>query len=196
MLVVFLGSGTIIILRQLLKNETEWLWYVDHDEAFAALKEAVDENMKLRFCDPQKPAKLEVDASMIGLGAALIQENKYANIEHELFVVVFGLERFHTYICGKPVAVYSDHTSLGTIQQEAQLSESPPRLQPYEARMAWRPGLKVLYADYLSRTNPTQGSEIELQPTIHLVQISTNQLPNTNKATNNDPSCQRCESKL
>ena len=72
-----------------------------------------------------------MDASSRGLGAVLLQNNKpiafaskslsdteqrYANIERELLAVVFGCERFHTYVFGKQVTIESDHKPLETIQ--------------------------------------------------------------------------------
>ena len=59
---------------------------------------------------------IQVNASQVGLGAALLQDNKpiafaskaltdaecrYTNIEREMLAVVFGAERFHTYIYGQ-----------------------------------------------------------------------------------------------
>ena len=66
----------------------------------------------LAYYDPSKEVTLQVDAST-GLGAALLQdkkpiafaskaltdtESRYANIERELLAVVYGCERFHTYL--------------------------------------------------------------------------------------------------
>ena len=39
-------------------------------------------------------------------------ESRYANIECECLSVVFGLEKFHTYIYGNHVTVYNDHKLL------------------------------------------------------------------------------------
>ena len=71
--------------------------------------------------------RVQVDASKKGLGAALIQvdpsepdkeriiafaskslsevETLYANIEHELLAVVFGTNKFHTYLYGSKFTV-------------------------------------------------------------------------------------------
>ena len=86
--------------------------------------------MLLHYYDPSKKSVIQVDASSRGLGAALIQEGKpiafaskslteteqhFANIEQELLAVVFGCERFHTYIYGCAFEIESDHKPLGMI---------------------------------------------------------------------------------
>ena len=86
--------------------------------------------MLLHYYNPSKKSVIQVDASSRGLGAALIQEDKliafaskfltetvqcYANIERELLAVVFGCERFRTYIYGCVFEVESDHNPLGMI---------------------------------------------------------------------------------
>ena len=44
----------------------------------------------------------------------------------------------------------------------------------------------MVYADYLPRITPSQGPEIELEHTIHMVQISDQQLEKIRLATDND----------
>ena len=100
------------VLRQLLKQDVDWCWESEHQRCFEELKESIKSDMTLNYFDPNIPAEIEVDASMAGLGAALIQcgkpiafaskaltptETRYANIERELLAVVYGLEKFHTY---------------------------------------------------------------------------------------------------
>ena len=52
-------------------------------------------------------------------------EQRYANIERELLAVVFGCERFHTYVYGKPFVVESDHKPLEMIQKKKPCKYSP-----------------------------------------------------------------------
>ena len=163
--------------------------------------------MTLTYFDPNIPAKIEVDASMNGLGAALIQsgkpiafssnaltptESRYANIERELLAVVYGLEKFHTYVFGKSVTVYSDHKPLENIILK-QLSLAPPRLQrmllriqPYDVSIVYRQGKDMVYADYLSRVKPSDGTCIELDQAIHMIQISAGQLEKLRLASQQD----------
>ena len=66
-------------------------------------------NITLRYFNLLLPVTIQVNASWVGLGAALLQDNKpiafarkaltdaecrYANIEREMLAVVFGAERF------------------------------------------------------------------------------------------------------
>ena len=86
---------------------------------------------------------MHTDASEYGLGAALLQNYKpiafasktlideetwYANIERECLSVVFGLERFHTYIYGRHITVYKDHKPLEMITMKP-VHAAPPWLQ-------------------------------------------------------------------
>ena len=71
---------------------------------------------------------IQVDASQVSLGAVLIQNNKpiafaskaltktecqYANIEREMFAVIFKAERFRTYVYGRSLTIESDHKPPG-----------------------------------------------------------------------------------
>ena len=100
-----------------------------------------------------KETILQVDASMKGLGAALTQgrrpvtfaskaltdaESRYANIERELVLVVYGCEKFHTYLDGRSFNVHTDHKPLKSIYLKY-LTAAPPcqqrmllRLQPHD----------------------------------------------------------------
>ena len=49
-------------------------------------------------------------------------EVNYAQIENELLAIVFGMERFETYIYGRKVMVESDLKPLETIFKESLLS--------------------------------------------------------------------------
>lgn len=109
-----------------------------------------------------------------------------------MLAVVHGLEKFHTYVFGKPLTVYSDHKPLENIMLK-QLSLAPPRLQrmllriqPYVVTIKYRPGKDMVYADYLSRVQPSAGPSIELEQAIHMVQISAGQLEKLRLASQQD----------
>jgi hypothetical protein len=190
-------SSKTKVLRNLLKKDVPWEWTAEHTRVFEDLKQTISSDLSLRYFDPNKPATIEVDLSMNGLGAALIQEEKpvafsskaltpaesrYANIERELLALVHGIEKFHTYIYGKPVIIQSDHKPLEQIQKKA-IGQAPPRLQrmllrlqPYDTEIHYKRGKDMVYADFLSRFNPTRGPQIPLDHVIHSVQISDRKL--------------------
>ena len=55
-------------------------------------------------------------------------ETRYAQIEKEMFAIVFSLEKFHQFSFGRSVQVESDHKPLEAILQKL-LCAAPRRLQ-------------------------------------------------------------------
>ena len=91
----------------------DFVWSPSHQLAFDKVKDLICSETIVTYFDPSKEMILQVDVSSRGIGAALTQDGKsvtfaskslseteqrYANIECELLAVVFGCERFHTYI--------------------------------------------------------------------------------------------------
>lgn len=159
-------------LRDLLKQDHEWQWLKQHQDAVDELKTLLTQAPVLVFYNVAKPVKVAVDASQYGLGAVLLQddrpiafasrtltecETRYAQIEKELLAVVFGLEHFHYYVYGRQVYVESDHKPLESIMQKP-LSAAPPRLQrmllrtmKYDVSLSYKPGKEMHIPDTLSR---------------------------------------------
>ncbi len=200
-------SSKTEILRELLRENNAFTWTPDHQKAFEDLKSSIHDQLALRHFDPKQPCTIEVDASLSGLGAALVQqgrpvaftskaltdaERRYANIEREMLAVVHGCERFHTFVYGKEFVAESDHKPLEQIVLKS-LNQTPPRLQrmllrlqPYDIQLRYKPGKEMIYADYLSRYSPSDGTTIELDETVHMIQISQSKLHDVRQATNED----------
>lgn len=169
-------------LRELLKENTHFQWNASHEAAFNDIKAAISDDTTLVYFDSKKPITLQVDASMKGIGAALLQEGRpvafaskslsdeetrYANIEREMLAVVYGCERFHTYLYGQTFTVESDHKPLESIQLK-HLRAAPPRLQrmllriqPYNLTIKYIPGKDMKIADPLSRLSNGERKHIE-----------------------------------
>lgn len=117
---------------------------------------------ELRYYDRIKPGILQVDASSLGLGAALVQEGRtiafaqkaiisvetrYANIEKELLTVVYGCEKIHNYLYGIKFIVERDHRPLEQ-NHKKNLHTAPARVQRlllrlqayYDLTLTYKPG--------------------------------------------------------
>ena len=198
-------------LRELVKKNNIFEWSPVYQEAFETIKNEISEDTTLAYYDPRKEVTLQVDASTRGLGATLIQEGKpiafaskaltdtearYANIERELLAVVYGCERFHTYLYGRCFVAESDHKPLESIQMKHLISAPPRlqrmllRLQPYDVKFRYRPGKQVPIADALSRLSPDEKLPItDLNVQIHDVclQFSNEYLQRIRVETTKDP---------
>ena len=124
--------------RKLLCKDTPFEWSEDHQHVFDHLKTLVSAEACLKYYDTNAPTYLMVDASMRGLGAALLQpdmkpggsystqlkpvafasksltqaQRNYVNIEREMSAITFGIKRLHTYMYNRPFTVLSDHKPL------------------------------------------------------------------------------------
>ena len=194
-------------LRAVTKKDAAFEWNDSLQHAFERVKSLICKDTSLSYFDVMKPAVIQVDASKIGIGAVLVQDNKpiafaskaftdteqrYANIERELLAVVFGCERFHTYIFGTHFTVESDHKPLEQIQKKS-LANTPPRLQrmmlrlqQYDVNIVYRPGKEMVLADSLSRLNPAKDKEIDLEQSIYAVQFSHDRLQELKQKTDGD----------
>ncbi len=90
-----------------------------------------------------------------------------------MLAIVYGMQRYHTYLYGKSFIVITDHKPLVTICTKP-LHAAPPRLQRmliktqgYNYSIMYRPGNQMILADTLSRLpNPENNKDIELDERI------------------------------
>ena len=69
----FPGLSTLTApLHELLKKDTDFTWNCTYDAAFKHVKEVVISDTTLRYFDPSLPVTIQVNASQVGLGAALL----------------------------------------------------------------------------------------------------------------------------
>lgn len=177
-------------LRELLKNDVQWHWSAIHDNEFENLKKEITKAPVLTYFNKSKKLVLSVDASKFAVGATILHggqpiayasgsltesQKNYAQIEKELFAILFGCKKFHQYIYGSNVTVETDHKPLVTLFDKP-LFKIPPRLQrfmlclqSYNLSVQYRPGRDLKIADTLSRAplDDTALSEIDKEVSIH-----------------------------
>ena len=159
-------------ISQLTQKDAAFVWEQPQQEAFNHLKSVITSAPALAYFDNTKETVLNVDASIKGLGAVIMQDGKpvafgsktltscerrYANIERELLAIVWGAQKFHTYVYGRRVIVETDHKPLESIFRKP-LNDAPPRLQrmllkltKYDLDVRYVPGKQQVISDCLSR---------------------------------------------
>ena len=130
-------------LHALTKKDVQFKWTPSHKRQFNIIKNSISSTTTLCYFDTNKPVVLQVDASKIGLGATILQDDQpvasaskaltdterhWANIEREAYALLSGCEQFHTYIHSRHFTVESDHKPLEQIIHK-NLVNTPARLQ-------------------------------------------------------------------
>ena len=172
-------------LQALLKKENCFAWDKNTNMCFQKIKSQLQKALlrPLRYYDQTKPVTLQCDASPKGLGACIIQdgqpitfasksltdtETHYANIERELLAIIYGCEKFHTYLYGRTFIVETDHKPLEMINLKnltvapAHLQRMLLHLQQYDLVITYWPGREMLLADALSCLPSRTNTEIKL----------------------------------
>ena len=170
-----------------------WDWTPACTQAAAAVRQHLATEPVLALFNPTLPTRVEVDASGTGLGAVLMQkhdgdewrpmyyasrkltgpETRYTTIEREALAIVWGLQRFRSFITGLSVTVLSDHKPLLQVFDRAyNLSAASVRVQrlilkvqDLHYQVQFRPGKFNVLADALSRfpTEPADTSFLVVQ---------------------------------
>lgn len=177
-------STILAPLYRLLAKGVLWQWGPSQDHAFQEAKGALGKAKFLVHYDPQKPLRLECDASSVGLGAVLSHsincedypiafrsrtltpaERNYSQLDKEALALVFGVTRFRDYLFGNKFCLITDHKPLtGLFHPEkpipqmaaARIQRWALLLSAYQYDTEFRKGPLNANADALSRL-PLQG---------------------------------------
>ena len=169
-------------LYALTKKDAPYQWNSSCQDTFEQLKQKLIQAPVLAFPDFSKHFILETDASGVGLGAVLSQEQEdgrpkplcyasrtlqaheknYGISELEALAVVWAVKHFRVYLFGHKCRVYTDHEALVSLMNNPHPSGKLARwglaLQELDLTIHYRPGKLNQSADGLSRC---PGGEIE-----------------------------------
>ena len=132
-------SGIAEPLTNLLKKSTKFNWNDKCQDAFDRLKAILKSAPVLLAPDFDKCFKLAVDASDVGIGAVLLQEDNngidhpvcyfskkfnkhqknYSTIEKECLALILAIQQFEVYLTSStsPIVVFSDHNPLSFLHK-------------------------------------------------------------------------------
>ena len=164
-------------MTSLLNKKAKFVWSDECNSSFEFVKSMLANEPILMAPDFSKPFKLAVDASDIGIGSVLIQEDdqsidhpicyfskklnkhqlNYSTIEKECLALVLSLQHFEVYlsITVKPTVVYTDHNPLVFLHrmrnQNRRLQRWSLILQEFNIEIRHIKGKDNFIADALSR---------------------------------------------
>lgn len=168
-------------LTDLLKKDG-FKWSEGADKAFCWLKSAMMMLPVLRLPDFNKPFVVETDASGVGIGAVLSQENHpvaYISkafsstgrvksvYERELLAIVYAVTKWRHYLTGNPFTIRTDQKSLRHLLEQRTVSVEQQKwtskLLGLNYTIEYRPGKDNRVADALSRQQGVVNDAVELQ---------------------------------
>ena len=100
-------------IRELAKDKVPFNWCPEHQSAFTQMKKEIASAPILAYYNPKTQTVLQLDLSIKGLGACLLQEEKpvyfaskaltdvqqgYVMIELESLAVGWAMEKFHHFL--------------------------------------------------------------------------------------------------
>ena len=157
-------------LTQLTRKGTKFIWDEKCEENFQELKQRLVTAPVLAVPISGIGFTIFCDASKIGLGCVLMQNNKviayasrqlktheknYPTHDLELGAVIFALKIWRHYLYGERCEIYTDHKSLKYIFTQKELNMRQRRwlelLKDYDININYHPGKANVVADALSR---------------------------------------------
>ncbi|WVZ58319.1 hypothetical protein U9M48_008600 [Paspalum notatum var. saurae] len=157
-------------LNELTKKGVPFHWGKTQDDAFNLLKDRLTHAPLLQLPDFGKTFELECDASGVGIGGVLMQENKpvayfseklsgpvlnYSTYDKELYALVRSLETWQHYLWPKEFVIHSDHESLKHIRSQLKLNRRHAKwvefIESFPYVIKHKKGKDNVIADALSR---------------------------------------------
>lgn len=185
-------------LTDLLKKDAVFKWAKVEQDAFDLVKARLSSEPILCVYNPKAKTELHTDASKVGLGGVLYQEqrdkklhpisyfsrkttpekSKYHSYELEALAIVCSVERFRVYLIGIDFIIRTDCNSLKLLEHKRDLNPRIGRwfirLSEYQYKIEYHTGSINVVADALSRFPVEDSVDMEVVglPIMH-INIST-----------------------
>jgi len=106
---------------------------------------------RLSKFDIYKDIYIQTDSSKSGIGCCIFQDDKpiayasqslndhecqWGQVEKEMYAIVYACERFHEYVYGKKVIIYTDHKPLILVMTKELNKIKNNRLRRMKTRLA------------------------------------------------------------
>ncbi|CAL9238576.1 unnamed protein product [Arabidopsis halleri] len=157
-------------LTEVIKKDVGFKWEQPQEEAFQSLKEKLTNAPVLILPDFLKTFEIECDASGIGIGAVLMQDQKpiaffseklggatlnYPTYDKELYALVRALQTWQHYLWPKEFVIHTDHESLKHLKGQQKLNKRHARwvefIETFPYVIKYKKGKDNVVADSLSR---------------------------------------------
>ena len=175
-------------LRNLTRKDIKFVWSADCTKAFETLKKLVCTELKLAIFDSECLTYLSVDASDVGIGGVLSQEQHGREIpiafghhtldarlrgmatnEREGYAAVFFTEYWEKFLLGRHFILRTDHQALTTLltqygdgRKSGKFARWYERLSVFDFTIEYRKGADNTVADALSRLS-SKATELGVQ---------------------------------
>lgn len=172
-------------ISTLLRKNQVFEWTAECENARQVIIKKLTSSPVLRIYNPALSCQLHTDASSVGLGAALLQEengvlqpvayfsrrttdyeSRYHSYDLETLAIVEAVEHFRVYLYGTQFTVFTDCNAVRATAIKKNLHPRVARwwikLQDYDFSIEYRPGPKMAHVDYLSRNPCPDESELKV----------------------------------
>ena len=206
-------------LNKLKRKNVRFCWTEECEDAFETLKKSLCQAPTLQVPDFDKSFVLQCDASDIALGAVLNQEvdghlapiafasrslseaeTRYSVYEREILAIVFGCEKFRTFIEHKPFSIQTDNQAVSWLQKHGQkmgrVGRWVMRLSGFKFDIVHVRNAENAVADCLSRMFENDENACELPVLTGLLSNFPASYEDLRTHQKNDTDCKELYSKL
>ena len=176
-------------LYKALNDNSKSLKLEDTDvKRFKEIKNIWSKDLELRTPCPDAKYSLETDASGIGIGAVLRQDDKiianisrvlkgselnYGITDREVLAAIWSMEKLEYYLVGNQFDLITDHKAIEHINSKPEFGSRRvqrwrERFERFNFRVIYREGSKMVMADTLSRNIEDVDDEFEKVMKIHV----------------------------